>query len=60
VLLREQSGEDLGGLGQWWTDYQQANSESRQQMADQVTTGARRPQKRRRRRNAKPAADSSN
>lgn len=23
LLLREQAGEDTGGLGQWWTDYQQ-------------------------------------
>ncbi|MBM96815.1 MAG: poly(A) polymerase [Oceanospirillaceae bacterium] len=23
LLLREQSGEDLNGLGQWWTDFQQ-------------------------------------
>ena len=59
VLLREQSGEDLGGLGQWWTDYQQSNSESRQEMAEQVATGEGRPKKRRRRRNAKPETDSS-
>lgn len=25
ILLREQSGEDLGGLGQWWTEYQERN-----------------------------------
>lgn len=25
VLLREQAGEDLGGLGNWWTNYQQEN-----------------------------------
>tara|TARA_B110000444_G_C18846900_1_gene602607 strand:+ start:300 stop:1637 length:1338 start_codon:yes stop_codon:yes gene_type:complete len=25
LLLREQAGEDLNGLGQWWTDYQMEN-----------------------------------
>lgn len=25
LLLREQAGEDLDGLGEWWTDYQKQN-----------------------------------
>mgnify|MGYP002636698914 CR=1 FL=1 len=25
LLLREEAGEDLGGLGQWWTDLQSAD-----------------------------------
>ena len=25
LLLREEAGEDLGGLGQWWTDMQSAD-----------------------------------
>ncbi|MGI9289580.1 MAG: polynucleotide adenylyltransferase PcnB [Pseudomonadales bacterium] len=25
ILLREQSGEELNGLGQWWTEYQEQN-----------------------------------
>ncbi|MFT4861478.1 MAG: poly(A) polymerase [Pseudohongiellaceae bacterium] len=29
LLLREDSGEDLDGLGQWWTEYQIANDEQR-------------------------------
>jgi poly(A) polymerase len=57
-LLREQSGEDLDGLGDWWTNYQEANQESRQTMADEVMKTDRRPKKRRRRRNSpKPTAD---
>lgn len=32
VLLREEAGEQLGGLGQWWTDYQAKNSDQRQSM----------------------------
>lgn len=33
LLLREQSGEDLGGLSQWWTDFQNANHDTREKMA---------------------------
>lgn len=29
LLLREESGEDLQGLGQWWTEYQQLNEPDR-------------------------------
>ena len=32
VLLREQSGEDLSGLGEWWQEYQFANTERKQAM----------------------------
>ena len=28
ILLREESGEDLGGLGRWWTDYQRVDAEA--------------------------------
>ena len=34
ILLREQAGENLDGLGQWWTTYQEVNPEEQQQMAD--------------------------
>ena len=29
LLLRENSGEDLKGLGQWWTDFQASDSETK-------------------------------
>ncbi|SHF06521.1 poly(A) polymerase [Microbulbifer donghaiensis] len=32
LLLREQCGELEPGLGQWWTEFQQADDEQRQQM----------------------------
>ncbi|MFC6632819.1 polynucleotide adenylyltransferase PcnB [Microbulbifer taiwanensis] len=32
LLLREESGEIAPGLGQWWTEFQQADDEERQQM----------------------------
>lgn len=32
VLLREEAGEDLHGLGQWWTDFQEADKNQREHM----------------------------
>ncbi len=37
ILLREQAGENLDGLGQWWTTYQEVNPEEQQQMADDAS-----------------------
>ncbi len=34
LLLREQSGEPLDNLGQWWTQYQSANPEERAAMVE--------------------------
>jgi poly(A) polymerase len=34
LLLREQSGEDLHGLGAWWTTYQSAPAEQRSTMVN--------------------------
>jgi len=36
LLLREESGEIEAGLGQWWTDFQQADDEQRQQMVSKL------------------------
>ncbi|MHA7880416.1 MAG: polynucleotide adenylyltransferase PcnB [Saccharospirillum sp.] len=47
LILREQAGENLDGLGQWWTDYQEQNPQARQQMA-KVASNNRRPRRRRR------------
>ncbi|MFW1677225.1 polynucleotide adenylyltransferase PcnB [Pontibacter sp. JAM-7] len=49
LLLRENSGEALDGLSQWWTDYQTANPDQRHSMSQQPAT-AERPKRRRRRR----------
>ncbi|MEX2327109.1 MAG: polynucleotide adenylyltransferase PcnB, partial [Pseudomonadales bacterium] len=46
VILREQSGEDLEGLGQWWTEYQDQYQEGRAQMTRAMAA----PRGRRRRR----------
>ncbi|MFB9886650.1 polynucleotide adenylyltransferase PcnB [Balneatrix alpica] len=36
VLLREQSGEDLEQLGQWWQAYQDADEEGREQLVREL------------------------
>lgn len=48
LLLRENSGEDLGGLSQWWTDYQNANEQNRDTMV-QRQGNSDKPKRRRRR-----------
>ncbi len=54
VLLREQAGENLGGLGDWWTRYQDVSPEAREEMVKNLQQPqGKPPQKRRRRR--KPA-----
>ena len=32
LLLRESAGEQTDGLGEWWTDYQDANDSERRDM----------------------------
>ena len=62
LLLREDAGEDLGGLGDWWTDYQDASDSQRRDMIRDLSgkdDSADAPRKRRRggsrkRRGAKP------
>ena len=46
LLLREQAGENLGALGQWWTDFQNGDTKRKMQMITAVS----RPSKRRRKR----------
>lgn len=47
VLLREEAGENLDGLGSWWTDYQVADETIRRQMADSVSAPTNAARKRR-------------
>lgn len=51
LLLREDSGEIPAGLGQWWTDFQQADEEQRLQMVRDVPRNGPRGSKSRGRRN---------
>ncbi|MDO3386099.1 polynucleotide adenylyltransferase PcnB [Gilvimarinus sp. SDUM040013] len=39
LLLREDSGESLGGLGAWWTQFQVADEQERQSMMASVKGG---------------------
>tara|TARA_B110000046_G_scaffold186022_1_gene231475 strand:+ start:1423 stop:2775 length:1353 start_codon:yes stop_codon:yes gene_type:complete len=54
VLLREQAGEELDRLGDWWTKYQDANEEQRDHMAQAVGNPGK---NRKRRRRAKPPSN---
>ncbi len=55
LLLREQSGEDTGGVGEWWTAFQEVDADERAQMLEQLSA---RPGKRRRRRRSRRAQSS--
>ncbi|NQV69402.1 MAG: polynucleotide adenylyltransferase PcnB [Pseudohongiella sp.] len=56
LLLREDSGEDLDGLGQWWTTFQFADSPLRAEMIDALPKPGNQP---RRRRRGKPSGASN-
>ena len=58
LLLREQSGEDLDGLGQWWTDYQEQHSVPESRSSYPRDNEEHRPRRRRsnRSRRRKPAS----
>ena len=50
LLLREQAGEDMQNLGQWWTDYQAADPEQRLRMQQGLSRDESQPRKNNRRR----------
>lgn len=56
ILMREESGENLDGLGKWWTDYQDANEAQRTEMvAAMKSTGRKKSGPRKRRPRKRPA-----
>ena len=55
LLLREQAGEDTGGLGAWWTEFQTLNMEQRVEQAHNAPGKPGRRRRPRRRRNPKQA-----
>ena len=62
LLLREASGEALDGLGQWWTEFQEANPQRQAELQGVVQERAHSPGRRRRvksRRRKAPAQDSN-
>lgn len=56
VLMREEAGEDLQGLGQWWTQYQDVSPEEREAMVAKLGQ-AKGGNRRRRRPRRKPASN---
>lgn len=59
LLLREQSGEHLDGLGLWWTQFQDASEEQREAMVQQLGKPQQRRRKSRRRSNSNPPPPAS-
>lgn len=59
LLLRENSGEELGGLSQWWTDFQNADLGNRDNMLSQLGKSDK-PRRSRRRKPKKAAGPASN
>ena len=55
ILIREQTGESLGGLGDWWTNYQNASVCERQNMIQKLPSN--KPRKRRPSRRQKGSTD---
>jgi poly(A) polymerase len=53
LLLREDSGEKLDGLGDWWTRYQEADGEARNKLKQQTTGNNQKKRKRKRKRRSK-------
>ncbi|WP_409523748.1 polynucleotide adenylyltransferase PcnB [Nitrincola sp. MINF-07-Sa-05] len=49
LLLREAAGEDLDGLGKWWTDYQSSNPAQREALNQNGAPDETRSKRRRRR-----------
>jgi poly(A) polymerase len=48
LLLREDAGENLDGLGHWWTKFQEADAEEREQMIKAIDAPVKRKSRRRR------------
>ena len=53
LLLREAAGEQLNGLGDWWTQFQQVDADAQHVMIDALQP-AKSPRKKRRRKPRKP------
>ncbi|MCP8899246.1 polynucleotide adenylyltransferase PcnB [Gilvimarinus xylanilyticus] len=59
TLLREDAGEKLGGLGNWWTQFQAADQDERQRMVSAIKLpNAKRRRRGGRKKGAKPQGDS--
>jgi poly(A) polymerase len=57
LLLREEAGEALDSIGQWWTDFQIADKNQQEQMLDGLGKGGAPKRRRRRKPNRKPPSE---
>ena len=57
LLLREEAGEALDGIGQWWTDFQIADKNQQEQMLEGLGKGGGTKRRRRRKPNRKPPSE---
>lgn len=55
LLLREEGGELLGGLGQWWTDFQSVEQARQEEMLEALGKAGGSKRRRRRKPSRKPA-----
>lgn len=56
LLLREESGEDLSGCGEWWTNFQLGDTKTQSEMREKIA-GPRNRKRRRRRRSPPKRSD---
>ena len=49
LLLREEAGEELNGLGQWWTNFQNGDTKLRMELIAAVSKSKKRRGRRRKR-----------
>ena len=56
-LLREEAGEALDDIGQWWTDFQIADKNQQEQMLEGLGKGGAPKRRRRRKPNRKPPSE---
>lgn len=57
VLLREEAGEKLDGLGLWWTRFQECDEQQREKMVQDIGGSAKKRRPRKRRTNQPKAAE---
>jgi len=57
LLLREEAGEALDDLGQWWTDFQIVDKNQQEQMLEGLGKGGGTKRRRRRKPNRKPPSE---
>ncbi|MES3007737.1 MAG: polynucleotide adenylyltransferase PcnB [Pseudomonadota bacterium] len=56
LLLREEAGEELAGLGQWWTDFQDSDEIQQDSLLEGLGKGSTGPRRRRRKPSRKPTS----